>query len=684
MIKSHCVVGLLIVLLLASACTDASTEATPSGGMIFVKAEGKALMGISPEVRGYSEIRSLLGGAGHHDVSVEKWEEVEALIQEKYANTSPGNTERSPIFKPGMDPNAKDDIGKTLLHEAATSRRVDDVRRLIESGADVNAQIIDGNTPLHNAALNGGSDGAPEVVQLLIDAGANVNAVGYQGKTPLHLAFMFPGENTRQVVDLLLQAGASETIPDLDGKLPIDYARVNAPDLVSALSDIEASYEGVMSEKSSLDDWTLEEMADCAGTVEKLRPDTPTPEHADILFESCKAAVLLKQVETSTAVRERLSGSDRRELLAHVDTISKIDDSVDSLMADGVLDGREADWVCSVLPQWIGQVNKASEFIDSLNRGDLVGIKIDLLRLGMFASGSHSTCKDEESNATAQSSSATSGRVPASNSQSTAAATSVAAPDLAATVEASVQATVEAIPSSTPTRTPTDPPAPTATPDVGSIFQRAALLTERGEYDKAIAELDSVIELEPYRIEAYMRRGLLFSAKEDYDRAIADYSVAIEKYPGNAEAYLDRAIAHWSKGDDDNAHSDFEKAIILKPGHTEAYLQRGGVYILEGEYERAILDFDRVIELDPTNAQAFHMRGFAYAVHVQNFDKAIEDFDTVLHLEPDNAAAYYYRGVVHELRGDTDLAIADYRRTLELDPDLEEARQALESTESSR
>ena len=83
-----------------------------------------------------------------------------------------------------------------------------------------------------------------------------------------------------------------------------------------------------MSEKSSLDDWTLEEMADCSSTVEKLRPDAPTPEHADILFEACKAAVSLKQVQTSTAVREKLAGSERREILAHADTIGKINDSV--------------------------------------------------------------------------------------------------------------------------------------------------------------------------------------------------------------------------------------------------------------------------------------------------------------------------------------------------------------------
>ena len=80
MIKSTCIAGFLTILLVACACTETGEITAPIGGMIFVKAEGKALMGISPEVRGYGEVKTLLGGAGHHEVSVAKWEKVKALI----------------------------------------------------------------------------------------------------------------------------------------------------------------------------------------------------------------------------------------------------------------------------------------------------------------------------------------------------------------------------------------------------------------------------------------------------------------------------------------------------------------------------------------------------------------------------------------------------------------------------
>jgi len=48
----------------------------------------------------------------------------------------------------GVDVNAKDDWGKTLLHSTAEMRRKEIAELLIAEGADVNAKVNDGRTPL--------------------------------------------------------------------------------------------------------------------------------------------------------------------------------------------------------------------------------------------------------------------------------------------------------------------------------------------------------------------------------------------------------------------------------------------------------------------------------------------------------------------------------------------------------
>ena len=52
----------------------------------------------------------------------------------------------------------------------------------------------------------------------------------------------------------------------------------------------------------------------------------------------------------------------------------------------------------------------------------------------------------------------------------------------------------------------------------------------------------------PSVAEFYLRRGEDFSGVRDYDRAIADYNTAIQLKPDYAEAYNDRGFAYYLKG----------------------------------------------------------------------------------------------------------------------------------------
>ena len=53
--------------------------------------------------------------------------------------------------------------------------------------------------------------------------------------------------------------------------------------------------------------------------------------------------------------------------------------------------------------------------------------------------------------------------------------------------------------------------------------------------------------------------------KRDYDRAIADFDQAIKLDPNCAVAYHDRGLAYRDKGDNDRAIADFDQAIKLDP-----------------------------------------------------------------------------------------------------------------------
>jgi hypothetical protein len=73
---------------------------------------------------------------------------------------------------------------------------------------------------------------------------------------------------------------------------------------------------------------------------------------------------------------------------------------------------------------------------------------------------------------------------------------------------------------------------------------------------------------------AYSNRGTALIAKGDYERAIADFDAAIRLNPKNTNAYFHRGVAYDEKGSPDLAIPQYDKTIELKPDHGYAYCRR--------------------------------------------------------------------------------------------------------------
>ncbi|MCC6003743.1 MAG: ankyrin repeat domain-containing protein [Thermofilum sp.] len=93
------------------------------------------------------------------------------------------------------------------------------IEELLRKGVSVNARNALGQTPLHRAASSGRAD----IAEMLIKRGADVNArEGWLAQTPLHWAAI---NGHADVVKLLLENGADPSIKDKNGKTALDVAR---------------------------------------------------------------------------------------------------------------------------------------------------------------------------------------------------------------------------------------------------------------------------------------------------------------------------------------------------------------------------------------------------------------------------------------------------------------------------
>jgi ankyrin repeat protein len=118
----------------------------------------------------------------------------------------------------GVDVNVKDDqLNWTPLHWATFTAQRNVAEFLIAKGADVNAGGDWNSTPLHYAVAHGHR----ELVEFLLAKGAEINKETSSGKTPLYDAVRV---DNRDIVELLIASGADIEAKNEDGQAPLHLA----------------------------------------------------------------------------------------------------------------------------------------------------------------------------------------------------------------------------------------------------------------------------------------------------------------------------------------------------------------------------------------------------------------------------------------------------------------------------
>lgn len=111
-------------------------------------------------------------------------------------------------------------------------------------------------------------------------------------------------------------------------------------------------------------------------------------------------------------------------------------------------------------------------------------------------------------------------------------------------------------------------------------------------------------ELSPDLLVAtYFLRALAHVRSADYESAITDYDSVLEIEPGSAEAHYNRAVTHAELGDLKAALADYDAAIRLGyPALHKPLFNRGEILEESGDFEAAVADYKAAFSLAPEEA----------------------------------------------------------------------------------
>ncbi|HIW61234.1 MAG TPA: tetratricopeptide repeat protein [Candidatus Stackebrandtia excrementipullorum] len=199
-------------------------------------------------------------------------------------------------------------------------------------------------------------------------------------------------------------------------------------------------------------------------------------------------------------------------------------------------------------------------------------------------------------------------------------------------------------------------------------FDRAALLRRLGRDVEALADYDEAIRLSPPFPEAYFNRAVTRAGVGDVAGALADLAETTALDPTNVDAYINRAELLLESGDLVQVENDIAAGMELDPDRAELHVLAGHLQQLKDHSEEAMACYDKALDLQPDLVGALTARA-ELRYELSQPVEALADLDAAVDVEPDNAEVLFNRAVVSIDLGRTENALADLEHARGLAPD---------------
>lgn len=203
-------------------------------------------------------------------------------------------------------------------------------------------------------------------------------------------------------------------------------------------------------------------------------------------------------------------------------------------------------------------------------------------------------------------------------------------------------------------------------------FQKGESYFHNQEYEKAISEFNRVLFVSITDLKSLHLRARAFEELGEYEKAIADYEHIIRLEPTYAQAWAGLGKIAWKMDKLPDAEKYLLRASMNDPYDYDILLLLGRTMIKNQRFASAEEFIQLAIDIQPDQPTPYFYLGIARGYQGDGLG-VVTAMNTYLSLETDNVAAHYNRGFALMKLGFNDWAIEDFDTVLEKDPNHYEA-----------
>ena len=203
--------------------------------------------------------------------------------------------------------------------------------------------------------------------------------------------------------------------------------------------------------------------------------------------------------------------------------------------------------------------------------------------------------------------------------------------------------------------------------DLESHLQKAQAFLKQKQPDRAIPELEAVIAIDPKNTDAQGNLGVLLFFREDYAKAIPHLQAALAAEPNLNKIEGLLGIAERNVGDVPAARTDMEAAFPLLQDQkfkTQIGLQLIEIYTASSDLDKAAAIAGQLQRADPENVEVLYASYRIYS------DLVAESMLTLSLVDPNSAQMHQLMAHEESREGNTNGAIAQYRKSIAINPHL--------------